>query len=105
MINNVLRGINGQYDDKNTLELLQWLMNVPVFANTIHQLTRIEPSSRVELRNSRPYPNERPLFRLKKAIKKPLAMLIQIGRQAKENTNGKENDEFQALLEELMKAN
>ena len=94
MMNNVLSEINGRHGDKSTLELLQWLMNVPVFANTIHQLTRIEPSSRVELGHSRPYSNERPLFRLKKAMKKPLAMLIQIGRQAKENTNRKENDEF-----------
>ena len=94
MMNNVLSEINGRHGDKSTLELLQWLMNVPVFANTIHQLTRNEPSSWVELGNSRLYPNERPLFRLKKAMKKTLAMLIQIGRQAKENTNRKENDEF-----------
>ena len=80
-------------------------MSVPVFDNTIHQLTRIEPSSRAELRNARPYPNERLLFRLKKAMKKPPAMLIWIGCQAKDNTNGKENDEFKARLEELIKAN
>ena len=106
MMKNVLSGMNGRYGDKNTLELLQWLMSVPVFANTIHQLMRIEPSSRAELRNARPYRNERPLFRLKKAMKKPPAMLIRIGcRPANENTNGKENDGFQALLEELIKAN
>ena len=105
MMKNVLSGMNARYGDKNTLELLQWLMSVPVFANTIHQLTRIQPSSRVELRNARPYPNERLLFRLKKAMKKPLAMLIRIGRQAKESTSGKENVGFKAKLEDLIKEN
>ena len=39
-------------------------------------------------------------------MKKPVAMLIRIGgRLANENTNGEENDGFQALLEELIKAN
>ena len=105
MMKNVLSGINGRHGDKNTLVLLQWLMNVQVFANTINQLTRIEPSSRLELGNPRPYPNERLLFRLKKAMKKPLAMLIRIGRQAKESTNGKENVGFKAKLEDLIKEN
>ena len=92
MMKNVLGEINGRYGDKSTLELLQWLMNVPVFANTIHKLTRIKTSSRVEQRNSSPNPNERQLFRLKKAMKKPPALMLRIRRQAKKNTNGKGND-------------
>ena len=94
MITNVLGEIKGRYGDTNTLELLQWLMNVPVFANTIHKLTRIKTSSRVEQRNTSPNPNERQLFRLKKATKKAPALLLRIRRQAKKNTNGKENDGF-----------
>ena len=99
MIKNVLGEINGRYGGKNTLELLQWLMNVPVFANTILKLTRIKTSSRVEQTNSSPNPNERQLFRLKKAMKKPLAMLIRVRRQAKDNTNGKENNRFRSQFE------
>ena len=105
MMKNVFSEMNGLYGDNNGLELLQWLMSNPVFANTIHQFTQIEITSRAELKNARSYPNERLLFRLKKSMKKTPAMLIRIGCQAKDNTNGKENDEFQALLEELIKAN
>ena len=70
MMKNVFSEMDGRYGDKNGLELLQWLMSNPVFANTIHQLTRIEPTSRAELKNARSYSNERLLFRLKKSMKK-----------------------------------
>ena len=65
-----------------TVAFLQWLLKVPAFANTIHQLTRNKLLSRQSLINSRPYLNEKLLFRMKKVMEKPHAMLLRIGRQA-----------------------
>ena len=73
-------------DGKNlevvTFAFLRWLMNDPAFANKIHQLTRNKHLSRQSLINSRPYLNEKLLFRMKKVMEKPHAMLLRIGRQA-----------------------
>ena len=83
MMKNVWSGKTGGMATRTLFEAcLQWLLNIPAFANTIHLLAQNKHLSRPSLAKSRPYLNERLLFRMKKAMKKPHAMLLRIGRQA-----------------------